>query len=89
MSNMKRHMTQMEITKTRRLIENGVVDIATIQTVVFCHEDCIRNVLEQYDVEIPEPAQPPKLKAPAKKVTKVGKPQGAAAAAAAKLDPIS
>lgn len=90
---MKRHMTQMELTKTRRLIEKGITDIAEIQTYIFCHEDNIRKVLEGYDVEIPEPPKAPVKKAPAKRAAKKSPKGGAAARAAAKesekVDPIS
>lgn len=83
---MKQHMTQMELTKTRRLIERGITDIAEIQEYVYCHRDCIVKVLEQYEIEIPEPPAPPKRKTVTKKVTKSKTGGGAAARAAASLD---
>ena len=85
---MKRHMTQMELTKTRRLIENGVTDIPKIQEFVFCHEDNIQQVLDTYDIPAAAPAPAPKKRAAPKK--KAAAKKGGAAARAAKLpDPMS
>lgn len=67
---MKQHMTQRELIKTRKLIEAGVTDIEEIQTQVFCHADKIKEVLSQYDIEIPKPAPKPKKKV-AKKASAV------------------
>ena len=81
---MKQHMTQMELTKTRKLIESGVVEIAEIQQHVFCHADTIQSVLDTYDIETPEPAPAPKPKVEKKaEKKKAEKPAGAAARAAA------
>lgn len=90
---MKRHMTQLELTRTRRLIEAGVTEIPEIQKHVFCHEDNIQSVLNTYDIEPPAPKPAPVKKAAPKKAAK---PAGAAAVAAAKkaaakkaVDPLS
>ena len=60
---MKQHMTQMEQTKTKRLIEAGITDIPEIQKVVFCHADKIQEVLDTYEIEAPKPKPAPRKKA--------------------------
>lgn len=77
---MKRHMTQMELTKTRKMIEAGVVEIPVIQQSVFCHAESIQTVLDTYDIEKPEPAPAPKPKAVKKVVEKAAKKKPGAAA---------
>ncbi len=43
---MKRHMTHMELTQTRKLIASGVKEVAEIQKHVFCHADNIQHVID-------------------------------------------
>lgn len=94
---MKKHMTQSELTRTTRLVEQGVTKISDIQTIIFCDASCIKRVIDkvarQADPELAaakalakkEQDEADEAQAEVDKLatSKATKPQGAAAKAAA------
>ena len=61
---MRKHITQAEILRIKKLVRAGVTDRAEIQASVFVHSDCIDRVLS-----VIADAEKPKKAAPKKKAT--------------------
>jgi len=82
---MKKHITQSELTRTRKLISQGVTKVSEIQKYVFCDASCIRRVVKVAENQA-EKSEQNETKADVDK----DEPQGAAAKKAAKkVDPLS
>jgi hypothetical protein len=46
---MRKHITQAEVLRIEKLLNNGVTDMAEIQTVVFVHSACIQQVVDKFN----------------------------------------
>ncbi len=63
---MRRHMTNSELNKIRKMLTAGVTDMGEIQAVVPIHVDCIKNVAEQYVKSLKAAKKKPGIKVAAK-----------------------
>jgi hypothetical protein len=57
---MRKHMTHAEQLRIKKLLKEGVTDIAQIQQEVFIHASCIQGVIDHYGVPAGEASAAPK-----------------------------